>query len=577
MQRVQTGSRPLVPPRRWLAGSLDHRGGEAAPPPWPGRQHAFSRDSTYSGVLCWLSHLSLLTDMQAPLGCRLRGGVGRPTSDSPDQLLQNMRRCIRVGGGVRRPSFGLMGIPSLCRRVGGHWELARCRRSQEARRRRGRLRLQRESNGQLSKDPFRRCQNVGPGTICKEKARSTSPHESGRPWTPGRLHREFRSEGNSTTVISGRYDDGSGKRSPKESLCGHYRLTLPLVPPRQHEPRSLRSSACHPGTHTATPSLLEIVTSRMHFDSITHLHYLASLPSLATGLLRPCPVSRRAVPSTMTQEGQDILTDEKRRPSGPGARNHPGEPGSRRHMHMSGTQKILPVPRWHAILLLNPTASGLPYWEGKGKLAASSLATSTGAEAAEEVELVSFAAQRHAPTPWWLVECESRRQPEDVSVRPAGHGGGRTRHPKLTSSEVGRCPGTGRFGDRCDTTKCAVARRSVGRDRRCPSARLGDGKKGWVWSLKVYKVCAHHQVRHSSGSRHRGHEHTSCYTSLEQPWHALSSMNRSGGATLQRRVQCRDHGAATDATHRQAAAVTRMSISVRCILQSYRCQQHISH
>lgn len=125
-------------------------------------------------------------------------------------------------------------------------------------------------------------------------------------------------------------------------------------------------------------------------------------------------------------------------------------------------------------------------------------------------------------------ECESRGQPEDVSVRTAGHGGGRTRHPKLTSSEVGRSPATGRFGDRGDTTKCAVARRSVGRDRRCPSARLGDGKKGWVWSPKVYKICTHHQVRHSSGSRHRGHEHTSCYTSLEQPWHPLSSMNRSG-------------------------------------------------
>lgn len=127
----------MVPPRRWLAGSLAHRGGEAASPPWPGRQHTFSRDSTYSGVLCRLSHLSLLMDMQAPLGCRRRGGVGRPTSDPPDQLLQNMRRCIRVGGGVRRPSFGLMGIPSLCRRVRGHWGLARCRRSQEARRRRG--------------------------------------------------------------------------------------------------------------------------------------------------------------------------------------------------------------------------------------------------------------------------------------------------------------------------------------------------------------------------------------------------------------------------------------------------------
>lgn len=234
---------------------------------------------------------------------------------------------------------------------GGHWGLARCRRSQEARRRRGRLRLRRESNGQLSKDPFRRCQNVGPGMICKEKARSTSPHESGWPSTPGRLHREFRSEGN-WTVISGRYDDGSGKRSPKESLCGHYRLRLPLVPLVPLANMNWARCAPPPATHSATPSLLEIVTSRMHFDSITHPHYLASLSSVATGLLRPCPVTRRAVPSSMSQEGQDLLTDDKRRPSGPGARNpgEPGEPGSRRNTHMSGTQKILPVPRWHAIL-----------------------------------------------------------------------------------------------------------------------------------------------------------------------------------------------------------------------------------
>lgn len=332
----------------WLAGWIIVAGRLPLHLGRVGNMHSAPRDSTCSGVRCRLSHLSLLMDMQAPLGCRRRGGVGRPTSDSPDQLLQNMRRCIRVGGGARRPSFGLMGIPSLCRRVGGHWGLARCRRSQEARRRRGRLRLRRESNGQLSKDPFRRCQNVGPGMICKEKARSTSPHESGWPSTPGRLHREFRSEGN-WTVISGRYDDGSGKRSPKESLCGHYRLRLPLVPLVPLASMNWARCAPPPATHSATPSLLEIVTSRMHFDSITHLHYLASLSSVATGLLRPCPVTRRAVPSSMRQEGQDLLRDEKRRPSGPGARN-PGEPGSRRNTHMSGTQKILPVPRWHAIL-----------------------------------------------------------------------------------------------------------------------------------------------------------------------------------------------------------------------------------
>jgi hypothetical protein len=134
-----------------------------------GNKHSAPRDSTYFGVRCMLSHLSLLMDMQAPLDSRRPGGIGRPTSDSPDQLLQNMRRCIRVGG-ARRPSLGLMGIPSPCRSVGGHWGLAHCGRSQEARRRRGRLRLRRERNGrQLSKDPSRRCQYVGPGMICNQK------------------------------------------------------------------------------------------------------------------------------------------------------------------------------------------------------------------------------------------------------------------------------------------------------------------------------------------------------------------------------------------------------------------------
>lgn len=139
-------------------------------------------------------------------------------------------------------------------RVGGHGGLARsarCRRSQEARRRRGRLRLQRESNGQLSKDPFRRCQNVGPGMICKEKARSTSPHESSWPWTTGRLHREFRTEGHG--------DIGQIRRWQRENITKRIPLwalsapTPPRPPSSPHVPLpSMNCARCAPppATHT---------------------------------------------------------------------------------------------------------------------------------------------------------------------------------------------------------------------------------------------------------------------------------------------------------------------------------------
>lgn len=308
MQRAQTGSKLLVPPGvGWLAGWIIVVGRLPLHLGRVGNMHSAPRDSTCSGVRCRLSHLSLLMDMQAPVGCRRQGGIGRPTSDSPDQLLQNMRRCIQVGGGARRPSFGLMGIPSLCRRVGGHWGLARCRRSQEARRRRGRLRLRRESNGAAVKRSFPQMSKCRTGNDLQGESKKHIPARI-------RLAVDTRAL---TPRISLRGDDGSGKKSPKESLCGHYRLRLPLAPLVPLASMNWARCAPPPATDSATPSLLEIVTSRMHFDSITHLHYLASLSSVATGLLRPCPVTRRAVPSSMSQEGQDLLTDEKRRPSGP--------------------------------------------------------------------------------------------------------------------------------------------------------------------------------------------------------------------------------------------------------------------
>lgn len=97
---------PLVPLGvGWLAGWIIVVGRLPLHLGRVGNMHSAPRDSTCSGVRCRLSHLSLLMDMQAPLGCRRRGGVGRPTSDSPDQLLQNMRRCIRVGGGAPSVSW----------------------------------------------------------------------------------------------------------------------------------------------------------------------------------------------------------------------------------------------------------------------------------------------------------------------------------------------------------------------------------------------------------------------------------------------------------------------------------------
>lgn len=209
----------------------------------------------------------------------------------------------------------------------------------------------------------------------------------------------------------------------------------------------------------------------MHFDSITHLRYLASLSSVATGLLRPCPVTRRAVPSTMSQEGQDLLTDEKRRPSEPRART------IGRRDRLEKTHAYVRTPS------SNPTATGLPYWEGKGKLTATSLAGYINRGGGDRGSRAGFFCCATPRTRSLVVGRMRMRIPTSTGrrERPPGRPWRRTdKASEVHQFRSRKAPATGRFGDRGDTTKCAVARRGVGRNSLCPSARLGDGKKGWV-------------------------------------------------------------------------------------------------